>query len=66
MLNQPSTTKQALRNAKVIKVKTRIGSAVTISKKEARRYVDFCNQNNYVLPVEITEIYNGKVLLVLG
>ena len=55
------TLKQAIRNARIIKVKTSIGSSVSISKKEARKYTDFCEANNYTLTNEITELGNGKV-----
>ena len=60
------TTKQAIRNAKVIMVKTSIGISVKISKRQARGLLDYCNENNHELPVDITEIYDGKVLLILG
>lgn len=58
--------KQAIKNAKVIRVKTSIGSTVAITKKEAYRYVNFVESNNYDLQMDVTEIGNGKLLVHFG
>ena len=60
------TIKQAIRNAKVIRVKTSNGSSVKITKKEARRYIEFCDSMGYDYIPEITAIYANKVLVVLS
>ena len=61
-----TTTKQAITNAKVIMVKTSFGGAVKVTKKEARRWLADCAKRNRDVPADITEIHDGKVLLVLG
>ncbi len=60
------TIKQAIKNASVIKVKTANGIRVTISKKEARAYVDFCNAHEYDCQPDITYFGTGKVMIILA
>ena len=57
---------QAIKKAQIIQVKTKIGSAVKITKKEALRYVSFCESQDYDYQPEITEIFDGKLLIVLN
>ena len=57
-------TEQEIRNARTILVGTKYG-AVKIAKKEARKYIARCKEHGHDLHVDITEIYEGKTLVIL-
>jgi hypothetical protein len=60
------TPRQAIKKANVIMVKTAAGSSVKVSKKEATRYIRFCESKEYDCDPEWTEINNGRYLVTLS
>jgi hypothetical protein len=58
--------KQLIKNAKIVMVKTSLGSAVKITKKVAYGYVDFCIDNGYEQQIEIINLITNSDTLLKG
>lgn len=57
--------KRIRKEVQLIIVQTTLGTAVSITKKEAYRFLDMLASRNVEPTVNFTEIGNGKMLMVI-